>query len=84
MEACADAGKTPEARGAARERQQTDPNHMTDSPSEQLRCVICGRPINGDSHNAAPVIEGRCCDACNIAVVLPDRLRRSLESARSV
>jgi hypothetical protein len=39
------------------------------------RCVICGKEIIGYGNNAEPVAKGRCCDVCNITVVIPERLR---------
>ena len=47
------------------------------------KCVICKEWIKpteyGWTHgnNAAPVVEGRCCDDCNKNVVIPTRLRLS-------
>lgn len=44
-------------------------------------CSICEDPIpvewNGWAlgHNAAPVNDGRCCEACNDFVVIPTRLK---------
>lgn len=45
-----------------------------------MNCSICGNKIQpvGDwteGHNAEPVNSGRCCDYCNDAVVIPERLR---------
>jgi hypothetical protein len=40
--------------------------------NEEL-CSICGKPIVGRGHNAQPVEEGRCCDDCQLNVVLPTR-----------
>lgn len=37
-------------------------------------CVLCGGPVVGMGHNPAPLAEGRCCDACNTAAVIPARL----------
>lgn len=43
-------------------------------------CCICSQEIEKDAngwaggHNAQPVAEGRCCDACNSTVVIPTRL----------
>ena len=42
-------------------------------------CSICNEEIqaNGDwvlGNNAEPINEGRCCDDCNWAVVIPARL----------
>lgn len=37
-------------------------------------CVLCGGPIVGMGHNAQPLAEGRCCDACNTSAVIPARI----------
>ena len=44
-------------------------------------CCICGEiieqdPVSGycDGHDAAPVVNGRCCIHCNYKEVLPTRL----------
>lgn len=45
-----------------------------------IECSICGdklsKDINGfsNSHNPEPVTDGRCCDECNLKVVLPYRI----------
>lgn len=41
-------------------------------------CCICGRRYAGFGNNADPVKHGRCCDDCNIAIVIPARLARSI------
>ena len=38
-------------------------------------CSICGRCYQNRGHNAQPVDDGRRCDHCNVAVVVPTRLR---------
>lgn len=45
--------------------------------SEDLRiCVLCGDGITidangwGGGHNAAPLAKGRCCDECNVQVII--------------
>ena len=48
---------------------------------EPERCSICGGEITGHGNNAAPVTDGRCCDACNMAVVVPARAKQSEEEA---
>ena len=55
-----------------------------------MKCVICDGEIekkyttnaNGErvmywdkGENAEPVAEGRCCETCNLTVVIPARLR---------
>jgi len=38
-------------------------------------CVLCGSLFDGYGHNPAPLAdENRCCDACNISLVIPARL----------
>ena len=39
-------------------------------------CSICEITKIEDrfSHNAEPVTDGRCCDACNLMVVVPRRI----------
>jgi hypothetical protein len=37
-------------------------------------CVICRDPVFGYGHNAEPFWNGKCCDACNVTVVIPYRL----------
>jgi predicted CXXCH cytochrome family protein len=41
------------------------------------RCVICGRIYYGFGQLAAPVAEGRCCDACHAQHVAPERMRQA-------
>jgi hypothetical protein len=50
-------------------------------------CVICNDKIGVDpisgwdgGHNAEPVAEGRCCDACNTMEVIPARLQQIFSS----
>ena len=47
-----------------------------------MKCNICGLEIEIDAdgkwdggHNADPITEGRCCERCNFALVIPARLR---------
>ncbi|MCS7106239.1 MAG: hypothetical protein NZ942_02905 [Candidatus Aenigmarchaeota archaeon] len=43
-----------------------------------MRCVICGEEIKGEGNNPRPVkSKGRCCDNCNMLVVIPTRLKLS-------
>lgn len=30
-----------------------------------MKCVICGKEINGPGNSAWPIKEGQCCDECN-------------------
>jgi len=47
-----------------------------------MKCVICKgnilpQPLSGwdQGHNAEPVKKGRCCEACNILIVVPARMK---------
>lgn len=37
-------------------------------------CSICQEDYGEFGNNATPVNQGRCCDECNYAVVLPARM----------
>lgn len=37
-------------------------------------CAICGEKIYGHGHNAYPVVEGTCCEKCNLVYVIPTRI----------
>lgn len=42
------------------------------------RCCLCGGELKKGGHDPYPIAEeGRCCDACNWAVVLPKRIELS-------
>lgn len=50
--------------------------------SKKSRCCICGGKImpHGswrEGNNAEPVKKGRCCDDCNMTVVLRARLKEA-------
>ena len=47
-------------------------------------CVLCGDEIEDllHAHNAAPVDDGRCCDACNEMIVIPMRIAQARESEK--
>jgi hypothetical protein len=34
------------------------------------QCVLCGKNYSGLGNNAMPVAAGRCCDKCNINVIM--------------
>jgi hypothetical protein len=38
-------------------------------------CAICGALFQEFGHSAEPVKRGRCCNLCNDAVVIPERIR---------
>lgn len=38
------------------------------------KCVICGNPFYGFGNDPAPIkYIGRCCDDCNLLIVVPAR-----------
>ena len=37
-------------------------------------CSICNEEFDGFGNNAEPINDGRCCDFCNFAMVIPARL----------
>lgn len=39
----------------------------------KIKCCICGNTIEENSYNPEPVNHGRCCDKCNVEVVIPRR-----------
>ena len=52
-----------------------------------MDCSICRKPIEPNEigwdqgNNAQPVNDGRCCDPCNLKVVIPVRFRVLQEQA---
>lgn len=43
--------------------------------SEEVKCCICGKPLEGHGNNPYPLKKtGRCCDKCNIEKVIPARI----------
>ncbi len=45
-----------------------------DEGNDKKICSICGKEYDGFGNNAEPVNDGKCCDDCNINVVIPARL----------
>ena len=45
-------------------------------------CCICNNEIPDEwGHNPAPVKDaGRCCDTCNYTVVIPERIKLSINN----
>jgi hypothetical protein len=44
--------------------------------AKENRCCICGEDIDGYGNNPEPYMsadKGRCCDACNVKVIIPKR-----------
>ncbi len=42
-----------------------------------MKCSICGKEFEGYGNNPAPLKRGKCCDDCNLNVVLPLRMALS-------
>lgn len=42
--------------------------------AEKHICSICGKEYFGYGNNAQPVNDGRCCDECNLNIVVPARV----------
>lgn len=47
------------------------------------KCCICGCPLSEFGNNPWPVSDNendRCCDACNVKVVIPKRIELSFKN----
>lgn len=51
-----------------------------------MKCCLCGDELKVEAlsgwdsgNNAQPVMEGRCCDECNMRVVIPRRFNEARE-----
>lgn len=49
--------------------------------SESMKCCLCKNEIEAvrgwaEGNNAEPVMDGRCCDDCNMSRVIPARLKQ--------
>ena len=55
---------------------------LTHTVNMKDNCVICKEEILDEwGHNPAPVKEeGRCCDTCNFTVVIPARIKLTLNN----
>lgn len=40
-----------------------------------MNCCLCGKDAGEYGHNAQPIRDGRCCDACNDTEVVPVRIK---------
>ena len=49
---------------------------------EKHICSICGDEYFGYGNNAQPVNDGRCCDECNLNIVVPYRIYLMREKDR--
>ena len=45
-------------------------------------CSICGKKYEGYGNNAGPINNGRCCDKCNITIVVPRRIQDSINRGK--
>ena len=57
---------------------------MTDPDPDNNSCCICGQPDIGYGHNAQPVADGRCCDACNSEWVVTARIIMAVHQSRAM
>ena len=55
----------------------------------KMKCSICGEkiqphPLSGwdGGNNAQPINNGRCCDDCDMTVVIPRRIADAMEARR--
>jgi len=49
-----------------------------------MKCVLCAVTVSNDpmeTHNAAPLEVGRCCDECNVTRVIPARISGAMGMA---
>lgn len=42
---------------------------------KKIICCICGKKYSSYGNNAQPIKSGRCCDTCNIELVIPKRMK---------
>ena len=40
----------------------------------KAKCIFCKVEIEGYGNNAEPVRKGKCCDDCNLKIIIPVRL----------
>lgn len=48
---------------------------------EEKICCLCKEEFKGYGNNAQPLMEGVCCDQCNVKLVFPARIK-NLKGAR--
>ena len=48
---------------------------MEKTKNTKNTCSICGKKYSGFGNNAYPINQGRCCDCCNMLVVIPERVK---------
>lgn len=52
---------------------------------DKKTCCICGKSFIGYGNNPYPVVddlEAKCCDECNMNVVIPERLANLIRKER--
>ena len=59
----------------AREMKEALKKMMKKKEKKKEECCICKKLIKGYGHNANPVVNGRCCDKCNLDIVIPIRIK---------
>ena len=48
-----------------------------------MNCSICNEKVEGFGNNAQPINDGRCCDDCNISVIIERIKEMSNDTTRS-
>lgn len=48
---------------------------LRQAPKEKT-CCLCGQAYAGKGNNAAPLANGLCCNKCNAALVIPERMKQ--------
>jgi hypothetical protein len=54
--------------------EETNPHGVIKVPRKTCIFVGCDNSLGQWGNNALPIKEGRCCDDCNMNVVLPARI----------
>lgn len=55
--------------------------------NKEIRCAICGKKIKGMGNSCWPIVEEesyRCCDECNMTVVIPARIWEAQQAANKI
>ena len=49
-----------------------------------MNCSICNEKVEGFGNNAQPINDGRCCDDCNISVIIERIKEMSNDKTRNI
>lgn len=44
-----------------------------------MKCCICDKDAGPYGNNALPVKDGKCCNYCNVTIVIPARVKQQQE-----